>query len=221
VITARELRSINRRRNKSLAEIQRKQAAKVKYSRAYKRLQRAKNKLRAKCKRQIRDIEHKVTRTAADWTKDRGVTNIAYGDVRNIADGKRLHTKSQQKISQWAHGRVRYYYTYKVATYGIVVDLENERGTTKTCPSCKHTYKPRGRVYRCPACGLVAPRDEVGVVNILSRRLYGELGHIQPTGKVKYRQPFHKERPSARPNPPGTVSVVPRTRGKLLPQPTA
>jgi putative transposase len=59
VVTARELRAIKQHRNKcgiawrnkQLAEIARKQAAKVRGSRSWRRLQRAKNRLRAKSQR--------------------------------------------------------------------------------------------------------------------------------------------------------------------------
>ncbi len=181
VITAREMRAIKHRRNKELARIQHKQAAKVKGSRAWRRLQQAKNKLLAKTKRQMRDIEHKVSRAGAEWVRERGARRVAYGDVRDVADGKRLNRVSQQKVSQWAHGKLRDYFTYKVAEYGIEVVLQDEAYTSRTCPGCGHEHKPRGRNYVCPGCGLRAHRDAVGAANILSRHLYSELGHIQPT----------------------------------------
>ncbi len=211
VITARELRAIKHRRNKRLAEIQRKQAAKVKGSRAWRRLQQAKNRLLARTRRQMRDIEHKVSRAGAEWVRERGVQRVAYGDVRGVADGKRLHRVSQQKISQWAHGRLRTYFTYKVAAYGVEVVLQNEAYTSRTCPNpeCSHEHKPRGRSFVCPACGLRAHRDAVGAANILSLHLHAKMGHIQPT-KPKYRQPFRKGRPRRIPPDTGQVAVVAR-----------
>lgn len=199
IVTARELRAIKQWRNKKLGEIQHKQAAKVKGSRAWRRLQRAKNRLRAKTQRQRRDIEHKVSRAAAEWVRERGVGCVAYGDVRDVAHGKRLHRQNQQQISQWTHGRLRGYFTYKVHEYGVEVVLQDEAYTTRTCPGCGHEHKPRGRHYACPACGLRAHRDAVGAANILSVHLHGEMGHVQPT-VPKYRQPFRKAR-SARSRP--------------------
>jgi putative transposase len=111
VITARELRAIFEWQNKKLAEIQHceaspyggKQANKVGGSRGWQRLQQAKNKLRAKTARQIRD---KVSRAAVEWVCVKG--QIAFGDVQEVANGKRLKRKKQQKGSQWAHGRLRF-----------------------------------------------------------------------------------------------------------------
>ena len=48
---------------------------------------------------------------------------------------------------------------------------------------------PRGRIYRCLACGFTAHRDGVGTANLLSQHYTGELGHIKPPPE-KYRYPF-------------------------------
>ena len=209
IITARELRAVKQGCNKKLAEIAHKQAAKVKGSRAWWRLQRAKNRLLAKARRQIRDGEHKVSREGAEWVRERGVGRVAFGDVRGVADGKRLNRKSQQKVSQWSHGRVRAYFTYKVGEYGVEVELQDEAHTTCTCPGCGHEHKPRGRNYVCPVCGLRAHRDAVGAANILSLHLYDELGHVRPT-EPKYRQPFRKGRPRRSPEDTGQVAAAVR-----------
>ncbi|MBN1978793.1 MAG: transposase [Anaerolineae bacterium] len=221
IVTARELRAVKHWRNKKLAEIQHKQAAKVKGSRAWWRLQRAKNRLLAKTRRQQRDTEHKVSRAAAEWVRECEAGTVVYGDVRDVGDGKRLHRQSQQKVSQWTHGKVRAYFTYKVEEFGIEVELQDEAYTTRSCPGCKHKHKPRGRVYACPVCGLRAHRDAVGAANILSLYLQGEMGHIQPTAP-KYRQPFRKacsersrrERPRRSPEDTGQVAVA----GRHLPR---
>jgi hypothetical protein len=113
---------------------------------------------------------------------------------------KRLNTKSQQKVSQWSHGTLRKYIAYKAEAAGIAVnDTVSEADTTKTCPNpeCTHQHKPKGRIYCCPTCGLVAlvlkgHRDVVGAVNILSRLLHGEVGLLSPPRKTKYRHPYKR-----------------------------
>jgi putative transposase len=103
---------------------------------------------------------------------------LAIGDVRDVADGKRMGAHTQQKIALWSHGKVRHYITYKAQAAGISIERIDEHETSKTCPRCAHQYKPRGRVYRCPTCGLVAHRDVVGAVNIRSRKVHGQLAKI-------------------------------------------
>jgi putative transposase len=72
VFSAREMRSLAQYTHKRLAEIQAKQARKIKVSRAWKRLQRRKNWFLAHQGHRRRDLEHKVSR--------------AVGDVRDAAD---------------------------------------------------------------------------------------------------------------------------------------
>jgi putative transposase len=191
VITARRLRAARQYTAKRLSELQAKQASKKKGSGRWQRLQRRKCRFLAQQKRRARDIEHKVSRAVVDWAIERHVGTLAIGDVRDVADGKRVGAKSQQKIGLWSHGKVRNYITYKAKADGITVALVDEHHTSKTCPACGHQYKPRGRVYRCSKCGLVAHRDVVGSVNILSRKLHGELAKIvlPPLAATKYRYP--------------------------------
>ena len=86
--------------------------------------------------------------------------------------------------------------TYKAEAAGITVTLVDEAYTSQTCPgtlpdgtACLHCSKPKGRVYRCPACGLTAHRDGLGAANLLSQHYTGEPGHVRP-GREKYRYPF-------------------------------
>jgi putative transposase len=118
------------------------------------------------------------------------------GDVRDVADGKRLSAKSQQKIGVWWHGRQRAYITYKADAAGITVALISEAYTSQTCAgtladgtACLHGSKPKGRVYHCLACGCTAHRDGVGAANLLSQHYTGEPGHVGPL-RATYRYLF-------------------------------
>ena len=99
-------------------------------------------------------------------------------------------------MGRWSHGRQRHYITYKAAVAGIAVTLVDEAYTSQTCPGtlpdgmgCLQCHKPRGRVYRCPACDFTAHRDAVGCANLLSQQYTGEPGHVLPP-KETYRSPF-------------------------------
>ena len=134
---------------------------------------------------------------------ERQAGTLALGDVRDVADGKQLNAKSQQKVSNWGHGKLRQYITYKAEAAGIAVELVDEHHTSQTCPNCGARHKPRGRLYRCPACGFAAHRDVVGAANILSRRQFGEVGRIVPPpfGETKYRHPFCNRKTGKRSRP--------------------
>ena len=145
----------------------------------------------AKQKRKRTDIEHKVSHSVVSYAVERRVGTLAIGDVRDVADGVDYGKKTNQKISNWSHGKLRSYIEYKAAAPGIQTVLENEAYTSQTCPNpnCLHKIKPKGRIYRCPACGFVGHRDMVGASNILSRPVYGKLGQIYPA-ETKYRHPW-------------------------------
>jgi putative transposase len=193
IITCRALRANAQYTAKRLSEIRAKQDRKHKGSRAWKRLQRRKSRFLAQQKRRARDMEHKASRAVVQWARERGVATLVIGDVRDVADGKRLNTTSQQKLGLWSHGRQRASITYKAEAAGIAVTLCPEAYTSQTCPQCQQCYKPKGRRYVCPACGFTAHRDAVGAANMLSQHYTGEPGHVVPPFPT-YRHPFWGKR---------------------------
>jgi putative transposase len=196
IVSCRELRSIAQQTNKELAALQKKQARCTRGSRRSRRLNRARRKLLARQKRRRRDLEHKVSRATIDWCQEKQIGVLAIGDVRTVADQtkakKRLARPERQKISNWTHGTMRRYLGYKAAAAGISVqDRVPEHHTSQTCLACGHRHKPQGRIFTCPACGFVFPRDGVGCANLLSRVLYEDLAKVRP-GTAKYRRPFQR-----------------------------
>ena len=190
VLSARAMRSVIQGRNKALAELAVLQSRCQRGSRRYRKLQRAKNQVKGQAKRQTRDINHKVSRAVVDFAVERKTKTIVVGDVRDVADSVNIGHKSNQKVSQWMHGQLRQYITYKAKTLGIETALQDERYTTKTCPSCGKRNSCNGRVYRCSGCHWTGSRDgQVGAPNILSKHLYGELARVQ-VQNLKYRHPF-------------------------------
>ena len=188
VFTARQLRSLHQYTSKRLSEIRSRQDRLSGKSRRWKKLQRRKQRFLAKQRNRSRDIEHKVSRAVVDWAVRENISTLAIGDVRDVADGKRLNRKSQQKIGNWSHGKVRRYVEYKACAVGIKTKLVNECYSSQTCPQCGQRHKPRGRIYHCAVCGFVGHRDAVGAINILSRLKMGEVGKVSMP-KVKYRMP--------------------------------
>lgn len=196
VITCRELRSQQQYRNKRLASLRQRQSRSQRKSRMWKRIQRRINRFLAQQDKRIRDMQHKVSREVVNVAVEREAGTIAIGDVRDVADQVTLGKKTNQKISNWSHGKLREYITYKAEAEGIQVELVNERFTSQTCPSCGCRHKPRGRVYTCGQCGFSGHRDGVGAVNILSVYQHGAPGHICPTGATTYRLPVNRVRRS-------------------------
>jgi putative transposase len=191
IITCRERRAESQGHARRLANIDRALSRKVKGSKRFHRLVQAKVRMKAKHARVMRDMEHKISRAIVDTAVEREAATIVIGDVRDAADGVDLGKAANQRISRWDHGKVRRYVGYKAEAEGITVRLEDEAYTSQTCPSCSHRHKPKGRRYRCPACGFQAHRDVVGQVNILSIVKHGEPGKIPAPVVVKYRIPHN------------------------------
>jgi transposase len=82
----------------------------------------------------------------------------------------------------------------------------DEHYTSQHCPQCGSRSKQR-RIYRCRTCGIVAPRDVIRAINILS---VGRCGALQlstplPT-EVRYARPVNVSR-----RQPGSLGGHPRT----------
>ena len=191
IVSCRELRSLNQYWNKRLAELKSLQSKKRKHSRRWWRIQRRINRFLAQNKQQRRDLEHKISRAVVDWSVIHRVGTLAIGDVRDVANGKRLNRKSQQKVSNWSHGQVRRYITYKAEAQGILVNDEiDESYTSQTCVYCGKKRKPKGRIYSCK-CGQTYHRDVGGAANILSRFCYGELSKVAAPHPFFFRPHSH------------------------------
>ena len=178
IVTGRELRSLNRLRNKQLGEIQKLQAACEKYSKRWKELQNAKLKMLERNSNQQKDLIHKITTNTIRWCIQHRVTKIIIGDIADIARNtkkeKRLSRKNRQKMSNWATAQLLSKLAYKAKSNGIDIVVIDESYTTKTCPACGSHRKPRGRVYEC-SCGYIAHRDIHGARNILLKGTRGEI----------------------------------------------
>lgn len=213
IITCRELRANAQHRNKKTSKLQERIARCKRGSKRHRKLVQSRKKLQAKTKNRQRDMLHKVSRAIVEEAEAMGARTIVMGDVRTVADKtaqeKRLNRQARQKIANWPHGQLRQYVFYKAAARGIEVEILNEAYTSKTCPQCGQRNKPRGRTYRCPVCGFVGHRDNVGCSNILSRKRYGELARVLPPAEPKYRYPVRRvmRRPTDN-RPAGNSSVA-------------
>jgi putative transposase len=171
IFNGRVLRSKRQYQNKLKAKLSTRIDGKPKGSKRRKRMIRSKQKQLAKLKNQIRDIEHKMSSKLVSTLQNRNVQTVVIGDVRDIRQDLDYGKKANQKLHQWAHGKMRFYTTYKSERAGMEVKLQEERYTSQECPQCSHRYKPGGRVYHCRKCGFRYHRDGVGSWNIRKKYL--------------------------------------------------
>ncbi|MFJ7936542.1 RNA-guided endonuclease InsQ/TnpB family protein [Sporosarcina sp. NPDC096371] len=193
IITGRKVRSFHQLRNKKLAELQRKMARCKKYSKQWKKYNRAKQYVLSKSVKQLQDALHKSTRNFVDWCIANEVGEVAFGDVdgvqRNTSRRKKKkvrHRKTSQKLSNWSFGKVANYLAYKLKAEGIKFKKHDESFTTQQCPCCARRKKVSSRNYRC-SCGYTNHRDIHGASNFFTKTFYGEIRLLDVAlNKTKY-----------------------------------
>ena len=165
IVTGRGIRSLKRQRNQRLGKIAKKQARCKKYSRRWKKLQRAKNKVCQRAARRVRDMRHKATRQVIDFCVEHEVGSLFIGNPHGVRnrDAGRYHN---QRMALWEYGKDIDYLTHKATQAHILSFTGSERGTSSQCPRCGQKHKPKGRVWRCKHCGFIGHRDIVGSVNM-------------------------------------------------------
>ncbi|MDE0687612.1 MAG: transposase [Candidatus Poribacteria bacterium] len=174
IFNGRYIRSLYRLRNKALASMNAKIDRCQRHSKRWWHLVRRKWKRIRKIDHQIKDALHKHTTTFVKYCSESGIGTIAIGDLTGIRENIDYGKRANQKLHQWAFGKVRELITYKAKAVGIKVELIDEAYTSQTCPNCGNRKKPHTRNYHCAPCGFKYHRDGVGAINI--RQKY--LGHF-------------------------------------------
>jgi putative transposase len=179
LVSGREVKATIQWRNKKLASAARRQSAMTKGSSRWLRLQRRKRKMLRKADRRIRDLAHKATRQVANAFPN---AHAYVGEPFNDA-AEKVGRFSAQAISQAINRTVIELLDYKLSGALAIP----EPYTSQTCPVCGGRRTCR-RMYRCP-CGVVAPRDVVGAVNILSLGVSGKIVQRAIPSRIMYRRP--------------------------------
>lgn len=142
--------------------------------------------------RQKDHILHTISVNAARWCLQRNVKTVYTGNPQGVRE-KNCGRKHNQRMSQWAFGKLRDLLEYKFKRHGIELIPVDERGTSGTCPVCGEYTRQTGRVYRCgnASCGLTGiHRDVLGAGGILDKSINGRFtkGRKMPAS-VDYLRP--------------------------------
>ena len=86
---------------------------------------------------------------------------------------RRLKSRTVRSMLNLGHSEFRKRLRLQCEKYGSRMIEVSEAYTSKTCPVCGGVHERLGgsKVFRCPHCGHVAPRDVNGARNILLRAL--------------------------------------------------
>ncbi len=202
IVTGRGIRSLKRQRTMCLRKLTKKQAHCTKYSRRWKKLQRAKNRACRRIERRVRDLRHKATRQVIGFCVEHEVGSLFIGNpagVRNRDNGRHHN----QRMALWEYGKDIDYLTHKAKAAHISCFTGSERGTSSQCPCCGHKHKPKGRNWVCRTCGFTGHRDLVGSVN-MHRLAYGS--QVMFPRSVTYLRPGPSRRSSRADTPRSCLS---------------
>ena len=174
IFNGRYIRSLYRLRNKVIASFGKKIDRCKRHSQRWWHLVKRKWKRIRRIDNQIMDGLHKHTTKFVKLCEERGIGTIVLGDLTGIRDNINYGKRANQKLHQWAFGKITQLITYKAKALGIKVEVIDESYTSQTCPSCGDKHKPSNRDYKCK-CGFTYHRDGVGAINIRQKYL-GCLG---------------------------------------------
>ncbi|MCH6266315.1 RNA-guided endonuclease InsQ/TnpB family protein [Neobacillus citreus] len=194
IITGKELRSLHRFRNKTLAKLQKKISKKQKGSNARYKLILRKRRFLEKMERKIEYIEHCISKQVVNWCEENQIKTLFIGTPEGIQRGTKKKRKTRkiqsQQLSNWSFGRLTKLITYKLKLIGTEVLVQEESYTSATCPKCGTYTKQSSRKFNC-SCGEKGHRDVVGAINILDKGLNGEITKGRNLPKIentKYRR---------------------------------
>jgi putative transposase len=165
--------------NKQLDKIRSKRDRCKKKSRRYLHLSQVYRRVSEQKRNKRRDCLHKASHLIAHRLVE---STVVIGDLSQRQMVTREHTEHLKAFHRAVYNDWGLYdfvqmLTYKCLLAGKVLEVLDERHTSKTCSRCGH-QQPMPlwkRTYRCGNCGLIMDRDENSAVNQL-RRFLARLG---------------------------------------------
>jgi putative transposase len=194
IVTGRELRSLQRYRNKRLKEYQKRISRKKPGSNKRQKLIFRKRRFLEKVERKIEYLVHSISKIVADWCVEHQIKTLSIGSPngvqKNTKKKKKTRKEIRQQLSNWNFGQLIEKIKYKLKLRGVKVQLVDESYTSGTCPSCGSFRKQWNRNFHCQ-CGAGGHRDVVGAVNILDKSIHKQLTKNRELPKIedtKYRR---------------------------------
>jgi len=127
-----------------------------------------KGKERRKVNQQLHIIANQIVEYAKQFPKPVIVMENLNGVRSNFKKSKKLN----KRFHSLPFRKLQTYVEYKALLEGIEVRCltKKETGnTSKTCHRCGHVAQVKGRLFRCPECGMEYDRDLNACINIAHR----------------------------------------------------
>ncbi len=139
-----------------------------------KRVKETSVKERRKVNQQLHIIVNQIIQYAKQFTKPLIVMENLKGIRNNFKKSKKLN----KRFHNLPFRKLQTYIEYKANLEGIEVKYltkKETKNTSKTCHRCGYVARIKGRIFKCPKCGMEYDRDLNAAINI-ARRVMSSAG---------------------------------------------
>jgi IS605 OrfB family transposase len=133
-----------------------------------KKVKEFKGKENRKINQQLHIIANQIVAYAKQFPKP----IIVMENLNGIRDNFKKSKKLNKKFHSLPFRKLQTYIEYKALLEGIEVRYltkKETRNTSKTCHRCGHVAQVKGRIFKCPKCGMEYDRDLNACINIAHR----------------------------------------------------
>ncbi|NER01669.1 MAG: transposase [Okeania sp. SIO3C4] len=136
------------------------------------KMRKAADRMRAKIQAIVKDLHNKTTSLLVNSYK---LIFLPTFETSNMVlkQARKINRKSVRNMLSWSHYKFAQHLIQASNRKGVLVVRCNESYTSKTCSNCGHVHYLLGgsKVFKCPECKAVIPRDINGARNIMIRAL--------------------------------------------------
>lgn len=147
------------------------------------KMRKAANRLRMKIRALIDEVHHQVAHyLTANY---RVIFLPTFETSPMVAKTRRkIRSKTVRSMLTWAHYRFELFLAHKCQMTDTILVMGSEAYTSKTCTKCGHIHQTLGgsKVFKCPECGHVIPRDMNGALGFMLRALRDTAWSISNDG---------------------------------------
>ncbi|MEQ9672480.1 RNA-guided endonuclease InsQ/TnpB family protein, partial [Coleofasciculus sp. G2-EDA-02] len=136
------------------------------------RMRQAANRMRAKIRNLIDEAHKQIVGYLTDNYRVIFLPTFETSQMVALARRK-IRSKTVRAMLTWAHYRFELFLTQKAEMTNTIVITGSEAYTSKTCTKCGHIHQTLGgsKVFKCPSCGHVLPRDMNGALGFMLKAL--------------------------------------------------
>jgi putative transposase len=143
-----------------------------------KKLMKKVKELKGKEKRKVNQQLHIIANQIIEYAKQFPKPVIVMENLNGVRNGFKGSKKLNRRFHSVPFRKLQTIIEYKALLEGIEVRYltkEETRNTSRTCHRCGHVARVKGRVFKCPKCGMEYDRDLNACINI-ARRVTSSMG---------------------------------------------